>query len=385
MTDFFTTGLTTEQFLREYWQQKPLLIRQAFKQFQSPISPAELAGFACEDDVESRLIRFQPPHTWSLQQGSFDEDVFADLPDHNWTLLVQDMDKHMPALAEILDYFDFVPDWRLDDLMVSYAVKGGSVGPHTDSYDVFLLQAMGQREWSISAQAMPDVKCVPGSELSVIADFEVAQRWILEPGDMLYLPPHYAHHGIALDDCMTFSVGFRSPDVLEIMEAMLEEMFQPDGVKQHYTDAARPVNQQRYAMSEVDITAMKAFFQAKLDSQPQRFASAVCRLLTRPKAVVEVHAQDWLMASARDSSSATSQQQFRRNPYLRALWHIVSDEVQLFIAGEAYLLPLQAQELLASVLNKTVIEFDEYQQICNSAQSRACMEILEEAGLFTWK
>ena len=385
MTDFFNSGLTAEQFLQNYWQQKPLLFRQAFKHFQSPISADELAGFACEEDVESRLIRFQPPHSWSLQQGPFDEDDFAALPDNDWTLLVQDMDKHMPALAEILDYFDFVSDWRLDDLMVSFAVKGGSVGPHTDSYDVFLLQAMGHREWSISAEAMPDVDCLAGSDLKVSADVEVSERWILEPGDMLYLPPHYAHHGIALDDCMTFSVGFRSPDELEIMDAMLEEMYQREGVSQHYMDASRPLSQQRFAMSDHDITAIKAFFQARLDSQSELFSTAVCRLLTRSKAVLEVHAQNWLTEEGQGSASASPDQQLRRNPYLRALWHIVSDEIQLYIAGEAYHLPLQAQEMLASVLAMSVIEFDQYQHICRSAEGRASMEILIQAGLFAWK
>lgn len=211
-------GITPRQFLREYWQKKPLLIRNAVAGFSGVLSAEELAGLACEEDTQSRLIS-QPKGKWRLEHGPFDEARFAKLSGKDWTLLVQGVNQHLPAAAELLQRFDFIPQARLDDLMVSYAPDGGGVGPHFDSYDVFLLQGQGKRLWRVSEQQ--DLTLVQGAELKILKNFHTEQEWLLEPGDMLYLPPQIAHWGIAVGDCMTYSIGFRAPSTQELASHFL--------------------------------------------------------------------------------------------------------------------------------------------------------------------
>lgn len=220
-------GLTATEFLAEYWQKKPLLIKNAISDFQGLLSPEELAGLACEDDVQSRIVEYIKGK-WHARHGPFDDDDFARLPkkpsaQHNWTLLVQSVNHYLPEAAELLQQFDFIPHARLDDLMVSYAPDGGGVGPHFDSYDVFLLQGQGRRLWRISKQT--DLSLIEGAPLRILQNFDTAQEWLLEAGDMLYLPPHLAHWGIAVSqgktDCMTYSIGFRAPKNQELASEFL--------------------------------------------------------------------------------------------------------------------------------------------------------------------
>jgi 50S ribosomal protein L16 3-hydroxylase len=205
-------GISAEEFLKEYWHKKPLLVRNAIPDFSGLLNPDELAGLACEEDAQSRLISFKGKQ-WKMEQGPFNEDRFAQLPERDWTLLVQELNHHLQEAADLLQQFNFIPHARLDDLMVSYAPDGGGVGPHFDSYDVFLLQGLGQRLWRISEQE--DLSLVEGSPLRILKNFNTDQEWTLSPGDMLYLPPHVAHWGIAVGDCMTYSIGFRAPSAQE--------------------------------------------------------------------------------------------------------------------------------------------------------------------------
>lgn len=218
--------LSPETFLAEYWQKKPLLIRQAFPDFESPISPEELAGLACDTEAPSRIIAEKGlEKAWQVKHGPFEDEDFTSLPDTHWTLLVNDLERYYPELKdEITDQFRFIPDWRIDDLMLSFAVKDGSVGPHIDEYDVFLLQAHGQRRWQISNEPVTsDEQLIPDIELKILKTFTPEQEWVLNPGDMLYLPPNVIHHGVALNDCMTFSVGFRAPDMKGLLQMYLEK------------------------------------------------------------------------------------------------------------------------------------------------------------------
>jgi 50S ribosomal protein L16 3-hydroxylase len=209
----FLGGLTAAQFFDEYWQKKPLLIRQAFPGFTGLLTPNELAGLACEEDAQSRLVMHKRGK-WLLESGPFAEERFSDLPKKDWTLLVQGVNHFLPEAAELLQQFNVVPTARLDDLMVSFAPDGGGVGPHFDSYDVFLLQGMGQRLWRVSDQ--DDMQLIEGAPLRILQRFDTQQEWLLDPGDMLYLPPRYAHWGIAVGECMTYSVGFRAPTAQEL-------------------------------------------------------------------------------------------------------------------------------------------------------------------------
>jgi len=223
--------LTPAQFLREYWHKKPLVIRQAIPNFTPILSTEALFKLAEEEDVESRLItHFQ--QNWQMQNGPL-----AQLPaesQRDWTLLVQGVNLHNDAADALLRQFNFIADARLDDLMISYATDGGGVGPHFDSYDVFLLQAQGQRRWRISAQK--DLSLVDGMPLKILRNFEAEEEFVLEAGDMLYLPPHYAHDGVAVGECMTYSIGFRAPAFQELGEAFLQFMADSIDLPGRYAD-----------------------------------------------------------------------------------------------------------------------------------------------------
>ncbi|PRC92338.1 cupin domain-containing protein [Solimicrobium silvestre] len=224
-------NITPTEFLRDYWHKKPLLIRQAIPNFKAPIEAAELIGLAAQEEVESRLVSHFKQQ-WKMENGPF--TALPDIKKKEWSLLVQGVNLHHQAADALLRQFNFLPDARLDDLMISYASEGGGVGPHFDSYDVFLLQAHGQRRWKISAQKNLDL--IDGMPLKILSNFTPEQEFVLEPGDMLYLPPQYAHDGIALGPCMTYSIGFRAPAYQELGEAFLQFMSDSIDLPGRYAD-----------------------------------------------------------------------------------------------------------------------------------------------------
>ncbi|MBS0369885.1 MAG: cupin domain-containing protein [Proteobacteria bacterium] len=222
-------GLTAEEFLAEYWQKKPLLIRQAVPGFTGVATKDELFELARDPDVESRYVTHDNK-SWEVIRGP---QKASDLrrKKHPWTVLVQGLNLFCPDGDDLLHRFDFIPQARLDDLMVSYAIDGGGVGPHFDNYDVFLLQGIGQRRWLISNQ--DDRSLVEDAPLKILQNFQPVHDWVLESGDMLYLPPHWAHNGIAIGECTTYSIGFRSPTSQELAQQFmghLQETIQIDGI-----------------------------------------------------------------------------------------------------------------------------------------------------------
>ena len=210
-----------DTFLRDYWQRKPLLIRNPWAHWQNPLEPDELAGLACEEGVEARLIEQAGAGAqagWKVEHGPLAEPRFGQLDQQPWTLLVQAVDHHVPQVASLIAPFRFIPNWRIDDVMVSYASDGGGVGPHFDQYDVFLVQGAGKRRWQVGAKCYSETELLPHDDLRLLANFEACDEWILEPGDILYVPPRIAHSGIAIgDDCMTYSIGFRAPSSSELI------------------------------------------------------------------------------------------------------------------------------------------------------------------------
>lgn len=234
----FLGGMTAQQFLRDYWQKKPLLIRNAFPQFSGLLAPQQLIELACAADAQARLVT-QRKDKWKLEHAPFAADDFSGLGKSKWTVLVQGVNHHLAEGAELLGHFSFVPHARLDDLMVSYAPRGGGVGPHFDAYDVFLLQGMGHRRWQVSTQK--DRTLVADAPLKILQHFKPEQEWVLGPGDMLYLPPQCAHNGIAEDDCMTYSIGFRTPAYQELAEQFLVYLQDRVCVAGMYADPALKV------------------------------------------------------------------------------------------------------------------------------------------------
>ena len=231
-------GLDSGTFLRRHWQKKPLLVRGAFPGFVDPVSVRGVLALAAERDATARLVRHRAGR-WSLEHGPFAPSLFKQLPHRNWTVLVQDTNYFSQAAARLLERFDFIPHARVDDLMVSYAAPGGTVGPHVDSYDVFLLQGRGSRRWQISRSR--DHEFRPGLPLKILQRFVPDEEWVLESGDLLYLPPGVPHYGVALTECLTWSVGFRAPADRELMAAFLDflhERLDPPG--QYADPRAKP-------------------------------------------------------------------------------------------------------------------------------------------------
>ena len=229
-----------DAFLRDYWQKRPLLIRNPWNAWCNPIEPDELAGLACEPGIESRLITLadrQANSGWQVEPGPVPEDRFEKLGTDPWTLLVQAVDHQVPAVAALIEPFRFVPNWRIDDVMVSYASDGGGVGPHFDHYDVFLIQGLGRRRWRLGQMCDADTELLPHDDLRLLAHFEPTEEWILEPGDILYVPPRLSHDGAALgDDCMTYSVGFRAPGRSELVAHWCEHVLESIGDDDRYED-----------------------------------------------------------------------------------------------------------------------------------------------------
>ncbi|MFB6273326.1 MAG: cupin domain-containing protein, partial [Salinibacter sp.] len=225
-------------FLDTYWQTRPLVVRDALPNFRSPLSPEELAGLACEEDVESRIVLEEGgEHPWELRHGPFLSEDFLELPETHWTLLVQEVDRLIPEVGALLDHFRFLPDWRLDDVMVSYAPTHGTVGPHVDNYDVFLLQGAGHRRWKIGTAPVEDDEIVPGLDVRILADFEADEEFVLGPGDLLYLPPRVAHYGVSTDDaCMTYSIGFRAPRHQDLVANFLQHAVDTIDPDARYSD-----------------------------------------------------------------------------------------------------------------------------------------------------
>jgi 50S ribosomal protein L16 3-hydroxylase len=204
--------ISKQQFLKEYWQKKPLLIKNALPNFISPLSPDELAGLSCEEEFESRIVTGSTlANTWTLEGGPFDENTFKELPDREWTLLVQGVDRYINEVHQLINEFDFIPRWRFDDVMISFAALDGSVGPHYDHYDVFLLQGLGRRRWTTSRVDCNPKNFLEETPLRIMKNFIIETTWETEPGDIVYIPPEVAHHGVSLDDeCITLSFGYRS-------------------------------------------------------------------------------------------------------------------------------------------------------------------------------
>ena len=278
-------GLTPAQFMRRHWQKKPLLVRQAIPGFAPPVVRSDLFALAAQEGVESRLVQ-SARGVWKLRHGPFSRRALPALSQPEWTLLVQGVDLHNDAVHALLQQFRFVPEARLDDLMISYATDRGGVGPHFDSYDVFLLQAHGRRRWRIGRQK--ELVLREGIPLKVLAQFEPEEEFVLEPGDMLYLPPRYAHDGIAECECMTYSIGFKVPSRAELAQQMLMRLAE-DAADELKPLLYRDAQQQAVANPGAIPAALQDFARdalARALEQPLVLERALGEYLTEPKSNV---------------------------------------------------------------------------------------------------
>lgn len=342
-------GISPDVFLRDYWQKKPLLIRQAFAELDNPLSPDELAGLALEEEVESRIVLTQGATPWELRRGPFSEEDFKTLPEQDWTLLVQAVDQFVPEVAELMKAFSFLPTWRLDDVMISYAAPGGSVGPHYDNYDVFLLQSHGRRRWKIGQDCNDQSPLLDHPDLRILSDFQELQEYVLEPGDMLYIPPGVAHYGIAEDECMTCSVGFRAPSHQDILLHYTDFLGQYLGDSQRYGDPdATPVSDPA-AIDDQSIERLKNIV-LELVNDKSALATWFGRYMTEPRYPELVQPQE--LPAGTLLEELHNGYGLMRNPSARLAYRLETDEhLLLFASGEHCLLPATLLPLVQLVCN----------------------------------
>ncbi len=298
-------GLGAREFLREYWQKKPLLIRGAFADFVDPLDKKAIMALAARDDAESRLIA-NDGGRWRLTHGPFSRRDYVAAKETKWTVLVQDTQHFSRAAHDVLAHFNFIPHARIDDLMVSYAVPGAGVGAHFDSYDVFLLQGAGKRRWRISAQT--DLRIKAGMPLKILARFKPEQEYLLETGDMLYLPPGFAHEGIAETESLTWSVGFRAPSAQELSVAMLDYLRDEVAFDGEYRDPGLLPSRNPGAIDESMITTATTMLAAMRAAAGNAAHIKRClgRLLTEPKPHVFFEAPEPVLTLARFRARALS-------------------------------------------------------------------------------
>ena len=348
-------GISAAEFLCNYWQKKPCLIRAAIPGFSSFISKAELLQLALDPRVESRIVLERDgEYPWQVIHGPATEQLYADLPASHWTLLVQGVNLHHAGAAALLHSFSFIPNWRIDDVMISYAADQGSVGPHLDSYDVFLLQASGKRQWCISTHNYSAEDYLAEADLGIIGEFEPQQQWQLVAGDMLYLPPGVAHHGIARGECMTCSIGFRAPTQHELISGFLEDRYDSAGDNQYSDPGLEPA---RYPgeIHRNDLDRIRAMMQAPLadarsietwfgryiTALPEQFSAE-----TAPAPVSGTGLDEAISQGARLLLHHASRAAFIQD----------QEEIQLFVNGCAYRLPLRCRDVANKISSYQPIE-----------------------------
>lgn len=343
-------ALTPARFLKEHWQRQPLFIKGAIPEIAGLLDGDDLAGLALEEDVESRLVLRQGPParagSWQLRHGPFTEADFRKLPAKDWTLLVQAVDHRLPQLAELLDRFSFLPQWRIDDVMVSYAVDGGGVGPHFDSYDVFLIQGLGTRVWKVGP-AVGEQDLLPHPDLRILKTMPVTQEYVCEPGDILYLPPGIAHWGVARGDCMTWSVGFRAPADRELLDALCNYLGERIPESQRYGDAGIRPAVHPGELDAATLTAFRRRLTGLLD-QPGLLADFLGRAFSEPKyAGQEPPAPERRYTAATLRRLLAGDGEVRRNEGSRLLLVRGDGDATLYHDGQP--LPLGASPTLAGL------------------------------------
>ncbi len=376
-------GMPVERFLRDYFHKRPLLIRNAFPGFETPVMPEDLAGLACEDGVLARLIEHdRADDGWKVRTGPFAEADFPGMPDHDWTLLVQDVDKWHPDVRVLLEKFRFLPRWRIDDIMISFAATGGSVGAHVDHYDVFLLQAWGHRRWMIdSSVAMgrkaPDLSFRDDVDIKLLRTFAPTHDWVLAPGDMLYLPPLVPHHGVAEDPCLTFSVGLRAPSSAELIGDYLDTLIEDadEAVRYHDEDLQAPADPYQIddAAMRRAIEALNALRMNDADKLGDWFG----RFITTYRASGEVAPPPELPERAEVEAAFGQGLTLERFPWARLAWRKASKGATLFCSGLALPVGIADARLLAPA---ETVDGQLYARL--SAKGRDAVWALVQAGFY---
>ncbi|MGV6851558.1 MAG: JmjC domain-containing protein [bacterium] len=323
-----------EHFMAHYWQKKAVIMRQAWNCLPVGIDENDLAGLAMEEMVQSRLVRTPEgsEHCWKVENGPFEEQTLTSLPDQGWTLLVNDLDKWFWEIGDYLKAFEFLPSWRIDDIMMSFSADGGSVGPHIDQYDVFLIQTQGQKRWQIAAT--PECEEIYSDcDLATLKHFNCEQEWILEPGDILYLPPNIPHYGTAIGKSTTLSVGMRSPTALELFDDLLSEIEKSPRAEKRFSDPNRSISTRAGYIDQQSREKFHAILHQLIDNDSEIMNHWVGRMLTRYRLPLDTSsAQNHTISQRQLNQLFDNGQSIYRSPWSRFAW----TEGMLFVSGEEY-------------------------------------------------
>lgn len=369
----FPEGLDARQFLAQYWQKRPLVFRQGLNSATDIISVSELFALACDTEVESRLIQTaNQEQDYGLEHGPFVAEELSQLTNNKyWTILVQSVNIWHKKVASVLSDFDFIPTWRLDDIMISYATDYGSVGPHIDAYDVFLVQIHGTRHWRVAGNEATPENHMTDCGLSLVDDFAAELDVSLEPGDILYLPPNLAHHGISEGDGMTLSVGFRSPSLSQLSMLVTEGFIEVD---RQYRDP--DFSEELITKGEISQAAMQnahKFFQEQIT--PKATAIAFGKLQTQPKT-------DLILAplAVPPHEHLTSGGTLSVDPAARIAWWLSEEEIHLFSNGEHTLFPQNALTIIKLLCSAQAIDLNMLSAYIEDLDCIAVLEFLDDTG-----
>lgn len=338
------------EFIRQNWQKQPVLLTSLVAGFNDPLSPEELAGLACEELVESRIVTQFNGEEYQLRNGPFAESDFTQLPDSNWTLLVQAVDQWVEEVADLKRLFEFIPNWRIDDVMTSFATAGGSVGPHYDYYDVFLLQGAGSRNWKVGARCDSNAALVPNSDLSLLADFQPTMDFDLHCGDALYIPPRFPHWGTASGDSLCYSIGFRAPSMAEMVEGFSDFLIRGQDPAQRYEDDEIPDG---LRSGEIRASQLESNFRMLNEkfAEKEKFLAWFGCYATQPKYPELVQPLDKELDTTSFASLLAGGALLQKNPSSRFAFidTASTDTVLLFVDGAMVSFPLEQSQNIASL------------------------------------
>ncbi len=349
------SAFDSRKFLSDHWQQKPAFLPKLIPDFVDSLSPEELAGLACEELVECRIVSEAAPGNWQLRQGPFQESDFTTQPDTNWTLLVQAVDQWVDDVADIKTLFNFIPSWRIDDIMISFAAQGGSVGPHYDYYDVFLLQGMGERNWKIGERCASSDQLIAGTELSLLKDFVPTMEFNLSAGDALYVPPRFAHWGTASSDSLCYSIGFRAPSMAEMIEGFSDFIIKDQDPALRYEDSGLHV--ERFS-SQIKPEALAASYRQLTEQFGKKveFASWFGCYVSQVKYPELIEALDDPLSAQEFGALLNDGVRLEKNPSSRFAFmeDSANDRVLLFVDGAMVSFAIEQLELIAAICEARV-------------------------------
>ncbi|MDC9508238.1 cupin domain-containing protein [Pseudoalteromonas sp. Angola-4] len=330
-------NLCEQEFLNQYWQKKPLLIKQGFTDFQDPIEAEELAGLAMEESIESRIVT-NHNDDWQAYQGPFED--FEKLTEQHATLLVQAVDHWHSDAAQLLQPFRFIPNWRIDDLMISYSTPKGGVGPHLDQYDVFIIQGQGKRHWRVGLPDPTLKQFAQNKKLLQVEQFEAVIDCILEPGDILYIPPGCPHEGYAIENALNYSVGFRAPNQQDLFSSFADHVIDTDSGQKRYTDHTLALRDSKGELLQSETDKVKTLMQALLNND-ELFKHWLGNTLSQAKHEMDLAPlEEPITCEQMSDLIANNAEEFERLGGVRAIYQQLEDTLLLSINGENYPLPL---------------------------------------------